>query len=75
MNFISVRNGFINDGLFEYELRLWHQNGLNDIYQLEKLYMEAMKRRYCNRTINLSFNYASDPKIDSIYDELFNWIR
>ena len=46
-NFISIRNGFINEGLITYQLRcdLFH------IEKLETLYFEALKRNISNRVL------------------------
>jgi hypothetical protein len=51
-NFISIRNGFINEGLIIYQLRcdLFH------IEQLETLYFETLKRNIKNRIISLEVN-------------------
>ncbi len=51
-NSSTFYNGFINDGLIEYEF--FSFKSFYDHYELlEKLYFEALKRKICNRIITL----------------------
>ena len=47
--FITVRNGFVNDGLIAYDLK----NYFMQYQQLEKLYYQALRRIRANRVITL----------------------
>ena len=51
-NFISIRNGFINDGLIQYEIKC----DFNGFLQLEKLYFSALKRNIRNRILFISID-------------------
>ena len=48
-NASTIRNGFINDGLIEYEV----EDKFLHFYHLEKLYFKALKRNIDNRILKL----------------------
>ena len=62
----TIRNGFINDGLIEYQFSY----GFYDNQQLERLYFEALKRNLKNRILTLYINFAYLDGFDII-----RWIR
>ena len=49
-NFITVRNGFINEGLIVFSLGRFD---FADCFMLEKLYFEALKRNPQNRVLSI----------------------
>ena len=73
-NLIAVRNGYINGGLIEYELKLEPKRRFNSYYQLEKLYFEAIKRNTENRiiTIKITLEYQQDLMI---LNEVINYMK
>jgi len=54
-NSLTVRNGFINEGLIVYDLEC----KFKDFEQLERIYFQALKRNIDNRVITLGINYNS----------------
>jgi hypothetical protein len=48
-NFITISNGFINDGLIPFKLKC----GFGDFLEFEKLYFSALKRNIGNRIISI----------------------
>lgn len=53
-NFITFRNGFVNEGLIEHEFDDYESFLFNSCVQLEKLYFEAIKRNIGNRNITIN---------------------
>ncbi len=60
-NFITLRNGFENNGLITYNFELGSDDQLNQFHKLEKLYFKALERNIGNRilTINLDIMFMS----------------
>ena len=54
-NFITIRNGFINDGLIQFTV----DSDFNGFYLLEKLYFSALNRNILNRILTISI-YITD---------------
>jgi hypothetical protein len=54
-NSLTIRNGFINEGLIVYDLGC----KFKDFEQLERIYFQALKRNIGNRVINLAINFKS----------------
>ncbi len=54
-NSMTVRNGFINEGLIVYEI----ENNFNGYEQLERIYFQALKRNIRNRFITLAINFKN----------------
>ena len=53
-NFITIRNGFINEGLITHDLHVYECGDYyNFFYQLEKLYFSALTRNFKNRVITI----------------------
>ena len=69
-HFITIQNGFINDGLIHYFISL----DFNGYKQLEKLYFEALKRNMCNRIITLEVEIRSNNDL-LILNEVQSWIK
>jgi hypothetical protein len=54
-NFITIRNGFINDGLISYEI----EPTFDGFMKFEKLYFSALKRNIRNRLLTISIDLYS----------------
>ncbi len=51
-NFITIRNGFINDGLIPYHIK----PTFSDFMLLEKLYFSALNRNIGNRVVTIKID-------------------
>jgi len=67
--FILIRNGFINNGLFTFDLGI----GFNAYQQLEKLCLEASTRNIENRVLRINFN-TRDINL-TIFNEIIKKIK
>jgi hypothetical protein len=63
--FISIRNGFINDGLIQYVL----SNDFNGFLKLEKLYLSALKRNIENRILTIKI------EIDFSLNQFYSYLK
>ncbi len=68
-NFITIRNGFQNDGLVTFAC----EYTFNDLLNLEKLYFSALNRNIGNRVLTLSISF--DAFTLKCYNEIFRWIK
>ena len=64
-NFLSIRNGFENEGLIEYEFYEYLPTIYNRYETLDKLYLKALSRNIQNRklTINVPIIYLKNLTI------------
>ena len=54
-NYLTIRNGFINDGLISFVLK----SDFNSLMEFEKLILSTLKRKIINRnlTISIAINF------------------
>ena len=72
-NFITVRNGFVNDGLIPY---YFDRDSLKQFYHyedIEKLYFQAVTRNIGNRELTISVRIDGDNF--STFYEVVKWIK
>ena len=72
-NFITVRNGFVNDGLIPY---YFDRDSLKQFYhyeEIEKLYFQALTRNIENRVLTISV--IIDGGNFSNFNEVVKWIK
>lgn len=55
-NIITIQNGFMNEGLIEFKMRL---NDYNDYEQLERLYFQIINRAISNRKLTIEILFQS----------------
>ena len=67
--FITIRNGFINEGLITYS---WNTS-FDGFLQLEKLYFQALSRKIENRALTLSININRENL--KYYREVLEWMN
>ena len=69
-NASTIRNGFINDGLYDYQLNcdFFHY------FHLDRLYFRILKRNMINRIVTLSVDIISQDEFD-ILNEAVKWIN
>ena len=68
-NFITIRNGFINDGLIPFEWKC----DFNSSLSLERLYQTALTRNVENRILTLSIDI--DRWKVKYCNEVVKWIK
>ena len=72
-NYITVRNGFVNDGLIPY---YFDRDSLKQFYHyedIEKLYFQAVTRNIGNRELTISV-YIYQGNFSTFY-EVVKWIK
>jgi hypothetical protein len=69
-NFIAVRNGYVNEGLIEYQFDFKY----NNYVELEKLYLQTIKRNIANRTLLINLEIEDQSEL-SMFNEVINWIK
>ena len=72
-NYLTIRNGFVNDGLIPYCFDNDPDKQFNHYEQIEKLYFQALTRNIENRVISISVN-LNDKNFATFY-EVVNWIK
>ena len=73
-NFITVRNGFVNEGLIEFKFDTFILPLFNSYIKLEKLYFEVIKRNSQNRNITIDLR-ISEPEDFSNFIKIVEWIK
>ena len=68
-NFITVKNGFINDGLIVYDI----DGKFQGFELLERLYFQALKRNFSNRIITLNIGIIQKNELNT-FIEVVRWI-
>ena len=68
-NSSTIRNGFINDGLIDYDF----SGTFQDFDLLERLYFQALKRNFSNRIITLNIRIIRKNELNT-FIEVVRWI-
>ena len=69
-NFIAVRNGYLNEGLIEYQFYFIY----NNYVELEKLYLQTIKRNIANRNLLINLEIEDQSEL-SMFNKVINWIK
>jgi hypothetical protein len=72
-NYLTIRNGFVNDGLIPY---CYDDDSYKQYYhyeQIEKLYFQALTRNIENRVLTISIR-ANEYNFSTFY-EVVKWIK
>ena len=72
-NYLTIRNGFVNDGLIRY---CFDDDSYKQYYhyeQIEKLYFQALTRNIENRVLTISIK-ANEDNFSTFY-EVVKWIK
>jgi hypothetical protein len=72
-NYITVRNGFVNDGLIPYCFDGYSGKQFYHYEQIEKLYFQALTRNIENRLLTISV-YIDGGNFSN-FNEVVKWIK
>lgn len=73
-NFISVRNGYKNDGLIDFVFSSETITQFNNYEKLETVYFQALKRNLRNRIITFRIDEIDEEELSSL-KEVADWIK
>ena len=71
-NYITVRNGFVNDGLIPYCFDYGPDKQFYHYEEIEKLYFQALTRNIENRVLTISV-YIDIDRLSNL-NEIVKWI-
>ena len=72
-NYLTIRNGFVNDGLIPYCFDDNYRKEYYHFEQIEKLYLQALTRNIDNRVLTISIK--ADERDSSTFYEVVKWIK
>ena len=75
-NYLTIRNGFVNDGLIPYFFDWDYHKEYCHFEQLEKLYLQALTRNIENRVLTFSIKLNKAHRVNfSTFYEVVKWIK